>query len=141
MDVNKADAVISAGQGSPKKDQNHGAVKEKQEDKNLAGGEFPWEGAEAFAVDGVLADDLGFELQKTLEGLAAQIEPLRAEVERLKGREAHFKELAEKHSFLPVSSHHEFLHELTHILNNMANLTLPPSLAVPHLVNADDFRR
>ena len=84
MDVNKADAVISAGRGSPKKDQNHGAVKEKQEDKNLAGGEFPWEGAEAFAVDGVLADDLGFELQKTIEGLAAQIEPLRAEVERLK---------------------------------------------------------
>ena len=141
MDVNKADAVIPAGRGSPKKDQKHGAAKEKQEDENTAAGESLREGTEAFAVDGILADDLGFELQKTLEGLAAQIEPLRAEVERLKGREAHFKELCEKNSFLPVSGRHEFLHELTHILNNMANLTLPPSLAVPHLVNADDFRR
>lgn len=141
MDVNKADAVIPAGRGSPRKDRKHGAAKEKQEDENTAGGVSPWEGTEAFAVDGVLADDLSPEIQKTLEGLAAQIEPLRAEVERLKGREAHLKELAEKHSFLPVSGRREFLRELTHVLNNMANLTPPPSLAVLHLVNADDIRR
>lgn len=141
MDVNKADAVIPAGRGSPKKDQKHGAAKEKQEDKNKKGGDSPWEGTEAFAVGGVLADDLSPEIQKTLEGLAAQIEPLRAEVERLKGREAHFKELAEKHSFLPLPGRREFLRELTHVLNNMANLSPPPSLAVLHLVNADHIRR
>ena len=141
MDVNKADAVIPAGRGSPKKDQKHGAAKEKQEDKNKKGGDSPWEGTEAFAVGGVLADDLSPEIQKTLEGLAAQIEPLRAEVERLKGREAHFKELAERHSFLPLPGRREFLRELTHVLNNMANLSPPPSLAVLHLVNADHIRR
>ncbi len=141
MDVNKADAVIPLGQGSPKKDQKHGAQKEKQEDENSDGGDSPWEGTEAFAVDGVLADNLSPEIQKTLAGLAGQIEPLRAEVERLKGREAHFMELAEKHSFLPVPGRREFFRELTHVLNNMANLTPPPSLAVLHVVNADDIRR
>lgn len=141
MDVNKADAVIPLGQSSPKKDQKHGAAKEKQEDENTGGGESPWEGTEAFAVGGVLAGDLSPEIQKTLESLAGQIEPLRAEVERLKGREAHFKELAEKHSFLPFSGRREFFRELTYVLNNIANLTPPPSLALLHLVNADDIRR
>ncbi len=141
MDVNKADAVIPMGQGSPKKDQKHGVQKEKEEDENTDGGESPWEGTEAFAVDGVLADDLSPEIQKIFDGLAAQIEPLRAEVEGLKGREAHFKGLAEKHSFLPVPGRREFFRELTHVLNNLANVTPPPSLAVLHLVNADDIRR
>ena len=141
MDVNKTDAVLPVGQGSPKKDKKHGAQNEKQEDPNTDDGESPWEGTEAFAMDGVLADDLGPEIQKTLEGLAGQIEPLRVEVERLKGREAHFKDLAEKPSFLPVPGRREFLRELTHVLNNMANVTPSPSLAVLHLVNADDIRR
>ena len=61
--------------------------------------------------------------------------------ERAKGREAHFKGLAEKHSFLPVPGRWEFSRELTHVLSNSEHLTPPPSLVVLHLVNADDIRR
>lgn len=142
MDVNKTDAVIPTGQSGPSKEEKHGGEKpEPEQDTDDQAGGSPWEGSEAFAVEGLLAGDLSPEIQKAFEGLARQIEPLRAEVERAKGREAHFKELAETHSFLPVPGRREFVRELTHVTQNMENLTPPPSLALLHLVNADDVRR
>jgi diguanylate cyclase (GGDEF)-like protein len=142
MDVNKTDAVTPAGQSDPRKGDKRGVddKQEKERDTDDKADESPWEGSEAFAVAGLLAGDLSPEIQKAFEGLARQIEPLRAEVERAKGREAHFKELAETHSFLPVPGRREFIRELTHITQNMEKLT-SPSLALLHLVNADDVRR
>ena len=145
MDVNKTDAVTPIGSGSSKKEEKRG-TDEEQREKNHdteaeASGTSPWEGTEAFAVDGLLAGVLTPEVQQAFDSLARQIEPLRAEVERAKGREAHFKELAEKHSFLPVPGRWEFSRELTHVLSNSEHLTPPPSLVVLHLVNADDIRR
>ena len=108
MDVNKTDAVAPTGSGSPKKEEKRG-TDEEQREKNHdteaeASGASPWEGTEAFAVDGLLAGVLTPEIQQAFDSLARQIEPLRAEVERAKGREAHFKELAEKHSFLALDA-------------------------------------
>ena len=145
MDVNKTDVVTPIGSGGPKKEEKRG-TNEEQREKNHdteaeASGASPWEGTEAFAVDGLLAGVLTPEVQQAFDSLARQIEPLRAEVERAKGREAHFKELAEKHSFLPVPGRWEFSRELTHVLSNSEHLTPPPSLVVLHLVNADDIRR
>ncbi len=145
MDVNKTDAVTPIGSGGPKKEGKRGTDEEQQKNgqntEAEASGASPWEGTEAFAVDGLLAGVLTPEVQKAFDSLAHQIEPLRAEVERAKGREAHFKELAEKHSFLPVPGRREFCRELTHVLSNSEHLTPPPSLVVLHLVNADDIRR
>ena len=145
MDVKKTDVVAPIGSGGPKKEEKRG-TDEEQRGKNRdteaeASGTSPWEGTAAFAVDGLLAGVLTPEVQQAFDSLARQIEPLRAEVERAKGREAHFKELAEKHSFLPVPGRWEFSRELTHVLSNSEHLTPPPSLVVLHLVNADDIRR
>ena len=76
----------------------------------------------------------GSQSQQALEGLASQIDPLRAEVELARVREAHFKEISEQHSFLPLAGRREFLRELTHILSHMAGLNAPV-LIVLHLVN------
>ena len=145
MDVNKTDTITPLGSGGPKKEEKHGADEDQkkngQDTEAGDSGASPWEGTEAFAVDGLLAGVLTPEVQQAFDSLAQQIEPLRAEVERAKGREAHFKELAEKHSFLPVPGRREFSRELTHVLSNSEHLTPPPSLAVLHLVNADDIRR
>ena len=143
MDVNKTDAVTPAGQSGPKKEQKRedGEKQPDDQDSNGEAGGSPWADTEAFAMEGILAGDLSPEIQKAFEGLARQIEPLRAEVERAQGREAHFKELAETHSFLPLPGRREFLRELTHVVNNMENLTPPPSLVLLHLSNADEVRR
>ena len=87
MDVNKTDAVIPTGQSGPSKEEKRGGEKpEPEQDTDDQAGGSPWEGSEAFAVEGLLAGDLSPEIQKAFEGLARQIEPLRAEVERAKGR-------------------------------------------------------
>jgi PleD family two-component response regulator len=146
MDVNRADAVTPVGTGGgPKQERKRDSEDEKRKKSESAeaGGPeaSPWAGSEAFAVDGVLAAGMTPEAQKIIDGLARQIEPLRAEVERARGREAHFKELAEKHSFLPVPGRREFMRELAHVLNNMRHLAPPPNLVVLHVVNADELRR
>ncbi|HEY4635926.1 MAG TPA: GGDEF domain-containing protein [Rhodospirillales bacterium] len=146
MDVNRADAVTPVGTGGGPKQERK---RDSEDDKHDKGGktdetqaaQSPWTGTEAFAVDGMLATSMTPEIQKIVDGLVRQIEPLRAEVERARGREAHFKELAEKHSFLPVPGRREFLRELAHVLNNMQHLTPPPNLAVLHIANADELRR
>ena len=141
MDVNKTHSITPLGPGGSKQGQGRDPGEEKQDKGDgEEPAESPWEGTEAFAFDGLLADGLSPEIQKAFEELTRQIEPLRAEVERAGGREIHFKELAETHSFLPLPGRREFFRELTHVLAHMEGLTTP-SLIVLHLVNADDIRR
>lgn len=141
MDVNKTHSITPLGPGGSKQGQGRDPGEEKQDKGDgEEPAESPWEGTEAFAFDGLLADGLSPEIQKAFEELTRQIEPLRAEVERARGREIHFKELAETHSFLPLPGRREFFRELTHVLAHMEGLTTP-SLIVLHLVNADDIRR
>ena len=139
MDVNKTQAITPLASGGPKKEKSRDPGEEKQ-DQGEKTADSPWQGTEAFAVDGLLADDLPPQIQKAIEDLTLQIEPLRAEVELARGREAHFRELSEKHSFLPVPGRREFFRELTHILSHMQG-PIPPGLIVLHLGNADDIRR
>jgi len=139
MDVNKTQAITPLGSGGSKQGQGREHAEEKQ-DKGEDAGDSPWEGTEAFDVGGLLAGDLPPQIQKAIQDLTLQIEPLRAEVERARGREAHFRELSEKHSFLPMPGRREFFREVAHILSHMQGPT-PPGLIVLHLVNADDIRR
>ena len=143
MDVNKTLAVTPTGQSGPRKEQKREDGEKQQDDHDSPGeaGGSPWADTEAFAMEGILAGDLSPEIQKAFEDLTRQIEPLRAELERAQGRQAHFKELAETHSFLPLPGRREFLRELTHVVNNMENLNPPPSLVLLHLSNADEVRR
>lgn len=141
MDVSKTQSITPLGSGGSKQEKSRDPGKEKQDkDQGEETADSPWEGTEAFDVGGLLADDLPPQIQKAIEDLTLQIEPLRAEVERARGREAHFRELSEKHSFLPVPGRREFFREMTHILSHMQGLT-PPGLIVLHLGNADDIRR
>lgn len=146
MDVNRADAVTPVGTGGgTKQERKRDSEEEKQEKSQNTDASQPdpssWGESEAFAVDGVLAAGMTPEIQKVIDGLTRQIEPLRAEVERTRGREAHYRELAEKHSFLPIPGRREFLRELGHVLMNMQHLTPPPTLVALHLANADELRR
>ena len=144
MDVNKTNAISPVGSRGSKQERKRNPEEEQQEngrDSNGGGlGVSPWQGTEAFAIDGILAGDLDPKVSQALESLASQIEPLRAEVELAQGREAHFRELSEKHSFLPLSGRREFFRELAHILSRMEDLN-SPALIVLHLVNGDDIRQ
>ncbi|NQV84449.1 MAG: diguanylate cyclase [Rhodospirillales bacterium] len=140
MDVNKTHATAPVGSHGSKQEHRRDPEGHKQEDDSVAGAESTPVRPEAFAIDGLLAEDMDPKVRLALENLAGQIEPLRAEVELARGRETHFRELSEKHSFLPLSGRREFLRELAHILSHMEGLNAP-ALVVLHLVNGDDIRR
>jgi diguanylate cyclase (GGDEF)-like protein len=143
MDVNKTHSISPVGQGGSKQEQKRDPKDDKQDngaDSSEESGASPWQDTEAFAIGGLLAGNLDPKVSQALEGLASQIDPLRAEVELARGREAHFKEISEQHSFLPLAGRREFLRELTHILSHMAGLNAPV-LIVLHLVNGDEVRQ
>ena len=139
MDVNQAMSIASVHQdakkspqhrdpeeqGSGKSDQNQGESGSWREDN---------------AVDASLIEGVTPEVQRIIDSLNQRIEPLRAELELAKGREAHFRELASHHSFLDVPCRREFMRELTHILTHIDHLTVPPAVIVMHLVGADMVR-
>ena len=106
MDVNKTLSISPVGQGGSKQEQKRDPKDDKQDngaDSSEESGASPWQDTEAFAIGGLLAGNLDPKVSQALEGLASQIDPLRAEVELARGREAHFKEISEQHSFLPLA--------------------------------------
>lgn len=139
MDVNKADAVAPAGQSGRKpknqKNPDKGASDEFEDEQHGR------EDGEAFAMDGVLAGGVTPEVQALLNNLSAEIEPLRAELQQARGRETHFRELAGRHSFLPIANRHEFMRELTHVLAHIGELSMAPALVALHVGGGDAIRR
>ena len=136
MDVNRAQGIApvsnhtggNAGQDHPHKDQP-----DEFEDKG--NGE-----AGAFEIDG-LAAEITPAAQRVLDSLAAEIEPLRRQLDMARERERNLREDLARHDFLPVPGRREFVRELNHVLNHLGDLEVIPSLAVLHVVNADDVRR
>ena len=88
MDVNKTNAISPVGSRGSKHERKRDPEEEQQENgRDSSGGGLgvsPWQGTEAFAIDGILAGDLDPKVSQALESLASQIEPLRAEVELAK---------------------------------------------------------
>ena len=103
---------------------------------------FPaWSTDEAISLAGALAGSLSLETQKILRMLAAEMKPLRAELDRMTARESYYRELAVKHTFLPIPNRREFLRELSHVINDIGRLQVRPGLLLFHISNAADFRR
>ena len=95
---------------------------------------------EAFAVDGLLADGVTPEVQRALDGLLGQIEPLRAELELARGRVTRLQEEANMHPFLPLPNRREFLRELGLVISHQQPGSVPPALAIVHFSGAEAIR-
>ncbi len=134
MDVNRAQSVTAlanngGGQQSPHKDRDHDD-KQAQDDGTQ----------EAYEIGG-LAADVTPAVQQLLDDLAAELEPLRAQLALAREREHELREDLARHAFLPVPGRREFLREVNHVINHLADLTAAPSVAIVHIANADHVRR
>jgi GGDEF domain-containing protein len=138
MDVNRAHGIApvanntggSGGREHPQKEQP--AVLPEADDGS---GE-----TDAFEING-LAAEITPSAQRVLDSLAAEIEPLRRQLELAKVREQNLRKDLARHSFLPVPGRREFIRELNHVLNHLGELTSMPSLVLLHVSNADEVRR
>jgi PleD family two-component response regulator len=135
MDVNRAQGIVplignsggNAGRDHPGKDQSG----EFEEERNAD--------ADAFEIDG-LAAEITPAAQQVLDRLAAEIEPLRRQLEMAREREQNLREDLARHSFLPVPGRREFIRELNHVLNHLGDLAVMPSIAILNVANAEDVR-
>ena len=139
MDVNKAYSISTIGSGGSKKEKESNSKKNKKYNKKNSD-YLSYKETEAFAIEGLLAGNLEPQVSKAFERLANQIETLRDEIELAQGREAHFKELSEQHSFLPILGRREFLRELSLSLSNLKDLNTA-ILIIINLVNSDYIRQ
>ncbi len=138
MDVNRAQGIAPIANNSPGsggRDHPH-----KDNPAELPAQEAAVDESEAFEIDG-LAAEITPSAQRILDTLAAEIEPLRRQLELSKEREKNLREDLALHSFLPVPGRREFIRELHHVLNHLGDLTTMPSLALLHIANADEVRR
>ncbi len=143
MDVNKPEGVHAVGDHThrPPAERHDDQPEEDPEEKARRERYRSWSADAAVDLAGALSGSLTPEAQKILNAFAAQMEPLRAEIETARKRENHYREMAAAHPFLPVPNRHEFLRELSHVIDHMDSLQPPPALLVVHAKNIGDIRR
>ncbi len=136
MDVNRTQGIApvqnqsggNAGREHPAEEQQDGSEQERPRD------------GDAFEIEG-LAAEITPAAQRVLDSLAAEIEPLRRQLDMAREREQNLREDLARHAFLPVPGRREFVRELNHVLNHLGDLAVLPSIAILHVADAEDVRR
>mgnify|MGYP001430080165 CR=1 FL=1 len=144
MEVNKPDAAISLKRDGQKKpefrhsddDENQGEGYQDQQGENFE----RWAEDDAFQVDGGLSGPITPEVQGILDGLAAQIEPLRKDLERARARENQFHDKAQRHSYLPVFSRFGLDNEFVRVIGHLQSLGSVTFMCVS-VLNIETIRR
>lgn len=137
MDVNRAQGIA----GLPNKGGgDNGQYTNQHGGHEHADDEVAWDRADAVDLGG-LASEITPAVQTLLDGLAAEIEPLRAQVRVAREQEQQLREDLAKHAFLPVPGRRAFMRDLNHVLNHLRDLTVMPSIALLHIRSADEIRR
>ncbi len=140
MDVNRAQAISTVNNNAQGKNGQGNADKDGSDDKNGGNPHHAYEAGDAVQIGG-LAGDITPAVQKLLDELASEIEPLRAQLKLSKEREEKLRQDLAAHAFLPVPGRREFFRELNHVLNHLNDLTIMPSMVIMHIANASDVRK
>ncbi len=141
MDVNKADAITptvdTLGRHAPGQQRNPGADADASEDQPEEG----WSDDDAVDVHGLPTGALTPEAQRLIDSLAAQIEPMRRELEQAQARAEHLNQLATIDPALGLPNRREFNRELQHVIDHMASLSPAPALVLIHVADGGRLRR
>lgn len=142
MDVNKPEAVHAVGDSPHRRPQERHEEHASDDDEAARRERYKsWSSDEAVDLDGALVDSLTPEVQKLLNTFAAQIEPLRQQLEQAVGQANHYRELATGHPFLPLPNRREFLRELNHVIAHRDSLSPRAALMVIHVKGIGVLRR
>lgn len=137
MDVNRAQGIAGLpNKGGGDNGQYYGSKRGHAQEDGSRG----WERDEAVDMDG-LAGEITPAVQALLDNLAAEIEPLRAELRIAHEHEQQLREDVARHDFLPVPGRREFLRDLNHVLNHLNQLTVMPTIGLLHIRSGDEIRR
>jgi len=138
MDVNKAVAIQPMGDapGRQAGRQRHDAPEEDNQDAPMHGHDADG----AVALDGLPLEGLTPEVQRILDALSAQIEPMRLEAEQAKAIAARYHDLATRHPILAVPNRREFGRELQHVIDHLDSLSPSAALVMVNVIGAGALR-
>ena len=144
MEVNKPEATAALkrdggktpGYKSPQDPDHKGEEDQDQQNEDVE----RWTDEDAFEVGGGLGGPISLEVQGILDALAAQIEPLRQELERTRARESQLHDRAQRHSYLPVFSRFGLENEFSRIIGHLQSLGSVTFICVS-VLNAETIRR
>ncbi len=142
MDVNKAETIQTVGDPPHRKPGHNpgkGARDHADEDANSDNREAS-HATPAVALDGLPLEGLTPDVQRIIDALAAQIEPMRIEAEQAKAQAARYHELATRHPILSVPNRREFERELQHVIDHLDSLSPSAALMIVHPPLAESLR-
>ena len=145
MDVNKTSTIKpmtdDGGRKGPRKKLFEPELDSETDAEDTALSGRPHEqGTQAFAMGGMLSQDIPDQMKMAFDAVASQLEHTRQQLERAQGAEARFLEEAHNHPFLPIVNRREFYRELTHVLAHIDENAPLPGLILVHVSNGDAIR-
>jgi len=138
MEVNKPEAAAPVGRDPSRKkyrdilggepgDQQNGADDHRSDDDTVD-------------IAGGFGTGITPEVQRLLDSLAAELEPLRLELDRVRAREKDLHDRMERHPYLPVLNRHGLEHEMARVVGHIQGLGAAAFLCVS-IINAEKIRR
>ncbi len=80
------------------------------------------------------------EVQRLLDGLAGELEPLRAELDRMRAREKDMHDRMERHPYLPVLNRHGLDHEMARVVGHIQGLGAAAFICIS-VLSAEELRQ
>jgi len=143
MELNKTDRITPVGEsphrsssdrGNDQSDDDTSESKKREQYKSLSA-------EEAVNFGGALSSALSLNTKNLFSALVAEMEPLRAEVSRLRKRENFYREMSTRHAFLPLPNRRQFLLESEHFLAHRQELQPCPITVLIHIGSGANFRK
>ena len=136
MEVNKSEAITPTSGGGKRSLGRQ--LADDQEGNDKPDDEQPRR--DAFEVDGKLDGSISPKVQQMLNDLAAQLEPLRTDLQRSQARERELRDRIERHPYLPVLNRQGLEHELARVVGHIQGLG-SAAFACISITNAEQIRR
>lgn len=142
MDVNKAEAIAPASDATSRRagPQRHGGGAADGHERR-GDAEPGWDDDVAVDVHGLPTEGLSPEAQRLIDALAAQIEPMRLELEQARAREVQLRQQATMHPVLAVPNRREFGRELQHVIDHLDSLSPAAALLVVNIAEGEALRQ
>jgi len=137
MDVNKTDSISWPSDGAGRRNEGGRAPGGQQQHDT----EHGWSDDDAIDVHGLPTENLPPEAQRLIDALAAQIEPMRLQLEQAEAYEAHWRELAQTDSALKIPNRREFTRELQHVIDHLDSLSPAAAVVIVHFPGGAKLRR
>jgi GGDEF domain-containing protein len=138
MDVNKAVAIQPMGDAPGRQAGRQG--QDSADEENQDAPAHGHDGDAAVALDGLPLDGLTPDVQRILDALSAQIEPMRREAEQAKAIAVRYHDLATRHPILAVPNRREFERELQHVIDHLDSFSPSAALVMINVTGAEALR-